>query len=116
MSTSDITIKVALDDNQIPENITWSATDAGDDDVKESKAMMLSFWDKVEENSLRMDLWTKEMTVDDMKKFYHQAYVAMADNFEKSTGEDGMAAAMRDFADFFGEKLDILPSSGRFDK
>lgn len=113
---SQIKIEVELDDNQIPENVSWSATDVEEQGEKQAKAMMLSFWDKAEENSLRMDLWTKEMTVDDMKKFYHQAYVSMADNFERSTGEDGMAAAMRDFADFFGEKLGILPSSGKFDR
>lgn len=113
---SEVNIKVALDDNHVPQDIEWSATDAGEDGLKKSKAMMMAMWDKKDENTLRMDLWTTEMTVDEMKKFYHQSINSMADSFERSTGEDGMAAAMRDFADFFGEKLGILPPSGRFDK
>lgn len=113
---SEVNIRVVLDENQVPQDIEWSATDTGDEEVRKSKAMMMAMWDKSEETTLRMDLWTTEMTIDDMKKFYHQCFTSMADSFEKATSEDGMAVAIRDFADFFGEKLGILPSSGRFDK
>ena len=113
---SEVNIKVDLDDNHVPVGINWSATDSGQEGTRASKAMMMAMWDKKDEATLRMDLWTTEMTVDDMKKFYHQCFVSMADSFEKATGEDGMAVAMRDFAEFFGEKLGILPSTGKFDK
>jgi len=56
------------------------------------------------------------MTVEDMMRFYHQTLASMAENFERSTGEDGLSAAMRDFADFFGEKVGILPPSGKFER
>ncbi len=113
---SEVNIKVSLDDNHVPQDIEWTATDAGEDGTKKSKAMMMAMWDKEQENTLRMDLWTAEMTVDEMKRFYHQCYLAMANSFERATNEDGMAAAMRDFADFFGEKFGLVPASGRFDK
>ena len=36
-------------------------------------------------------------------------------SYEKATSEDKLANAMRDFAEFFGEKTKILPKSGKFD-
>jgi len=113
---SEVNIKVALDENHIPHDIEWGATDTGEEQARKAKAMMLAMWDKEDETSMRMDLWTTEMTIDEMKRFYHQCYTSMAESFERATGEDGMGAAMRDFADFFGEKLQILPPSGKFDK
>lgn len=104
--TSDIIIKVSLDDNHVPEAINWSASDT---DIKNrlSKAMMVAFWDEKDQNTLRMDLWTKEMRVDEMKQFIHQTLVTLTDSFEKATSEDQMALAMRDFCDFFAEKMNL---------
>ncbi|MFT7613797.1 MAG: gliding motility-associated protein GldC [Parvicellaceae bacterium] len=113
---SEIKINVELDDNNVPVAIDWSASDAGEDGARASKAMMMAMWDEKDQTTMRMDLWTTEMKVDEMKKFYHQCFVSMSESFEKATGEDGMAEAMRDFADFFGEKLGILKSTGKFDK
>lgn len=110
--TSEITIKVTTDENQVPEQITWTASDTDVKD-KNSKAMMVALWDEDEANTLRMDLWTKTMTVDEMKQFTHQTFVTMTDTFEKATGENQMALAMRDFCEFFGEKMNILaPKEG----
>ena len=44
MKETEITIKVKLDDNNIPEQISWSAPDGGLKDQL-SKAILLSFWD-----------------------------------------------------------------------
>ena len=68
MKETEITIKVKLDDNNIPEQISWSAPDGGMLD-ESSKAMLLSFWDSKKKETLKMDLWTKEMPVDEMKTF-----------------------------------------------
>jgi hypothetical protein len=32
---------------------------------------------------MRIDLWTKEMPVDEMKIFFHQTLVAMSDTFHR---------------------------------
>ena len=108
MKTSDIKISVTLDENKLPVKIDWTADDSGLDGVQESKAFMLSMWDKQENNTLRMDLWTKEMLVDEMKQFYHQTLLSMADTLERATGEDKMAGDMRDFAQYFAEKLKLV--------
>lgn len=104
---SDIKIQVELDENRVPEKLSWSAKDGGVD-MAESKAMLLSVWDSNTQETLRIDLWTKDMPVDEMKKFFHQTLVAMADTFERATEEDKMAATMRDFCDYFAEKLELM--------
>lgn len=109
-----IDIVVDLDVNHVPEKITWSASDL--EDGKKAKAMMLSMWDENELNTLSMNLWTKDMTIEEMSKFYFQTFLAMAENFEKATNEDQMALAMRDFTEFFGEKMGVIKPTGKFDK
>lgn len=103
---SEINIAVTLDANHIPEKIEWTATDT-DINNRASKAMMVSFWDEQDKNTMRMDLWTKEMRVDEMKQFIHQTLVTLTDTFERATSEEQMALAMRDFCDFFAEKMEL---------
>jgi gliding motility-associated protein GldC len=103
MKTSDIKLTVHLDDNHVPERIDWEAEDG---DLKSaSKAVLLSLWDEKERNTLRIDLWTKEMTVEEMKAFFHQNILTLADTFERATSEARMAAQMRDFAAYFAEHM-----------
>lgn len=103
MKESDIIIRVHTDENHVPEHIEWKAQDGDEQGV--GKAMLLSFWDAQDLNTLRIDLWTKEMTTDEMKAFFHQNILTMADTFERATNEDKMAAQMRDFADYFAEHM-----------
>ncbi len=104
--TSEITFKVGLDENKIPEAISWSAEDGGIEN-SESKALMISVWDHEKKDTLRMDLWTKDMPVDEMKQFFHQTLVSMANTFERATDDQKMSATMRDFCDYFAEKLEL---------
>jgi len=103
---SKIEFKVGLDENKVPEKINWSAQD-GSIDNKESKAIMISVWDNVDRETLRMDLWTKDMPLDDMKQFYHQTLVSMAGSFRRATNDDKMSDTMLDFCDYFAEKLEL---------
>lgn len=101
---SHIKIRVRLDENKIPEEIGWEAPEAGFPEARKAEAMMLSFWDPKERNSLRLDLWTKEMTVEDMKQFVHQAIILLSETLENATGEKEMAEHMRDFARWYAEE------------
>jgi len=103
---SKIEISVNLDENKIPEKIFWSAED-GNIKNKESKALFLSVWDSEKKESLRIDLWTKEMPLDEMKIFFHQTLVAMSDTFNRATQDEKMTATMKDFCDYFAEKLNL---------
>lgn len=103
---SEITIQIELDENRVPEKMNWSAPDGGITN-EDTKAMMLSVWDQSRKESLRIDLWTKDMPVDEMKIFFHQTLSAMADTFERATDDEKMSATMRDFCDYFAEKLEL---------
>ena len=104
--TSEIKLKVGLDENRVPEELTWSAQDGGITNEK-AKAMMLSVWDSKNQESLKIDLWTKDMPVDEMKTFFHQTLLTMADTFMKATQDEKMTATMKDFCDYFAEKLEL---------
>ncbi|MFD2891777.1 gliding motility protein GldC [Flavobacterium chuncheonense] len=104
--TSEIKFLVELDENRVPEKLSWSAQDGGIEN-EEAKAMMLSLWDANARETMRIDLWTKDMPVDDMKQFFHQTLVAMADTFQRATDDEKMSATMRDFCDYFAEKLEL---------
>lgn len=104
--TSTIELTVELDDNRIPEKLTWTADDGGINN-EEAKAMLLSVWDSKAQETLRIDLWTKDMPVDEMKLFFHQTLVAMSDTFHKATQDEKMTATMKDFCDYFADKLEL---------
>src|SRR5690554_7636017 len=86
---SKIEIEIELDENKVPEDIRWTAKDGGVEN-QQSKALLLSVWDSKVQETLRIDLWTKEMPVDEMKVFFHQTLVAMADTFERATDDQKM--------------------------
>jgi len=104
--TSKIELNVELDENLVPEKIRWTAQDGGITN-EEAKAMMLAVWDAKTQETLRIDLWTKDMPVDEMKVFFHQTLVAMSDTFQRATQDEKMSATMKDFCDYFAEKLEL---------
>jgi len=107
--TSEIKFTVELDENRVPEKLLWSAQDGGIE-AEEAKAMMLSIWDSKAQETLRIDLWTKDMPVDEMKLFFHQTLVAMSDAFRRATDDEKMADTMKDFCDYFADKLELTKS------
>lgn len=102
---SEINFTINLDENHIPEKIEWNATDSGEDGTKEAKALMMSLWDPNENNTLRIDLWTKEMMVDEMKHFFFQSFITMSDTYERATGDKEVADEIKDFVKKIGQKL-----------
>ena len=103
---SKIELNVELDENKIPESLSWTAEDGGISN-EAAKAIMLSVWDSKAKESLRIDLWTKDMPVDEMKMFFHQTLVAMSDTFHRATQDEKMTATMKDFCEYFAEKLNL---------
>lgn len=106
LKKTNININVDLDENRVPEKLHWSADDGGVEN-QEAKAMLLSMWDADQKETLRVDLWTKDMPLDDMKIFFHQTLVAMSNTFNRATQDEKMTATMKDFCDYFAEKLEL---------
>ena len=105
MNKSTITIEVTTDENKVPEAITWNATDTSSVEFQKSKAMMISFWDGAEKAALRIDLWTKDMMVDEMADFFYQTMMTMADTYGRATKYTDQVDEMKTFAKQFYEKF-----------
>jgi len=67
--------------------------------------MMLSFWDGSEKTALRIDLWTKDMMVDEMADFFYQTIMTMADSYGRATRHDAIVDDMKKFAKDFYTKF-----------
>lgn len=104
MNKSTITIDVMTDENRVPQSIAWSATDTGAENAQGAKAMMISFWDSAEKAALRIDLWTKDMMVDEMADFFYQTMMTMADTYGRATKYNEQVGEMKKFAKDFYEK------------
>ncbi|MBE7178681.1 MAG: gliding motility protein GldC [Mucilaginibacter polytrichastri] len=107
MKNAEIKITVELDDKNVPENITWQSTDGKEKEAVPVKSMMLALWDHNYKNALRIDLWTKDMPVDEMKLFFYQTLMTMGDSFLKATGEDKIIGDLRDYCAHFAEKMEL---------
>lgn len=91
MRESEIKFQIQLDEQNVPEKILWDATDKPEDGLEQTNAILLALWDQKQQNTLRIDLWSKEMTVTEMKKFYVDAIGGMAESLRSATGDDVMA-------------------------
>lgn len=105
---SKIEVTVGLNANNLPLQMNWTATDGGVENA-EAKAMFLSLWSPKDNNTMKIDLWTKDMSVEEMKQFFHQTLLTMADTFERATGESLICEDLRDYCFHFAEKMEIMP-------
>lgn len=113
MKTSEINFKVTLDENNLPLSIHWEATPESNSgqvakEKSSCKSVMIALWDAKENNALRIDLWTKDMRVDEMKVFFHQTLLSMADTLKRATGEEKIAEDLKDFCAHFADKMHLL--------
>lgn len=106
MRKTKITIDIQLDENHVPEKMTWNAQDGGVEN-QETKAVMISVWDEKTSEALRIDLWTKDMPVDHMKRFYHQIIVSLGQTYLRATGEEDVAGWLEEVAEDFAVKSAI---------
>lgn len=102
---NSIQIKVEMDEQKMPSNILWSAPGT---EIQEAKAMLVALFDRENRDTLKIDLWTKDMQVMEMDRFFFQTLRAMSDTYFRATGNKEMAGAMQQFTQFFGEKTEII--------
>lgn len=105
MARSSINIDVVLDADRVPEQISWNASDTTAESARKAKAMMLAFWDGAEKTAMRIDLWTKDMMVDEMADFYYQTFMTMAETYQRATQDQGLVNEMKQFAKDFYHKF-----------
>lgn len=105
---SEIKFVVEIDEKKMPEKIMWQADDAEFEGMKEAKTMMLSLWDKQDNLTLGIDLWTKDMLVDDMNMHFYQMMLKLGDTYRKSTSDNDTAKMFDDFASNFAAKVKLF--------
>ncbi|MEO9476094.1 MAG: gliding motility protein GldC [Cyclobacteriaceae bacterium] len=99
MKKSEIKFQVELDDQNIPEKIYWDADEKDVPGLSETKSISLSLWDHKNQNTMRIDLWSKDMPVEDMKKFYIDCLGGLAQSALNATGDEYMAQEMNNLCD-----------------
>jgi len=106
---NSIKFDVHVDEEKMPEKIEWTANDpSGKPTTKECKALLVGMWDGEAQESMKIDLWTKEMRVDEMNLLYYQTLHSMADTLERATGNAEAAHNIKMFANMFGENTDVV--------
>lgn len=99
MKQSNIKFEIELDSNNVPDKILWDATDKPDGGASETKTISIALWDHEQKNTLRIDLWTKDMPVDDMKRFYVDCIGGLSQSVLSATGDEYMSNEMRQLCD-----------------
>jgi gliding motility-associated protein GldC len=95
MKQSTLRFEIELDNNNVPEKIQWDATDKPVAGLTETKAISVALWDQDQKNTLRIDLWAKDMPVDEMKRFYVDCIGGLSQSVLNSTGDEFMSNEMR---------------------
>lgn len=86
MKYSEINIKVALNEQKIPTDIKWKATDSEVNQLSDCKAFSLNIWDPIASSSLNLTLWTDTMQTHEMHSFYFQSMLQQLEHYVKATG------------------------------
>ena len=109
VKTSDITLRVGLNADNVPVRIEWGASDRNGGALEECKAMAIALFDKEHRDTLRIDLWTKEMHVLEMDRFFYQILRSLSQTYLNATQNKDLAEDMAKFALYFGQQTEIVP-------
>lgn len=110
MKESEIKFKVSLDKDNIPEKIYWDADEKDNPGYSETKSISLSLWDNTNKNTLRIDLWSKDMPMDEMKRFYIDCLGGISQTLLNATGDEFMSNQINELCDKLVEYVKKEPS------
>jgi gliding motility-associated protein GldC len=105
MKKSTINFTIELDQNNIPDKIFWDATDKPDPGLSETKSISVALWDHIQKNTLRIDLWAKDMPIDEMKRFHVECLGGIAQSILSSTKDELMANEINNLCERLVEYL-----------
>jgi gliding motility-associated protein GldC len=102
--TSEIRFKIGMSANNVPVDIKWMATDSKNQELRDCKSIMISIWDMVQKETLKIDLWTSDMSTDEMHSQYFQTLLSMTESYAKATGNPYAVEEMQKFAQQLAKK------------
>lgn len=91
-----------------PQKMTWHAEDSEQVQPSSCKAFLLSIYDEASKDTLKIDLWTTEMQVNEMDKLMFHTLRSLADTYYRATNNKNLASAMQQFAKYFGEETQLI--------
>ena len=109
MKKSEINFTIELDEENVPDKIIWQATDNVNSQPEETKSLAISLWDHKQKNTLRIDLWSKDMPVHEMKRFYIDTIGGMAQSILNATGDEFISQEMNALCEKLVEYLKKQP-------
>lgn len=105
--TAEIKVIVELDGENLPTCIKWQATESREPGATPCQSMLLSLWDSESKTTAAIDLWTKDMTVDDMNLYFYQVIHKMADSYLRATQNSDVSNLIHEFGNGFGARLGL---------
>ena len=99
MKNSEIKFTVELDDKNLPKNIEWDASDKEAEGMESTKSISLNVWDNLNQSTLRIDLWTDDMSIAEMKRFYIDILGGMGQTILNSTGDEYFSEEVKELCD-----------------
>ncbi len=105
--TAEINVTVELDGDNLPTSIQWQATEGQGDGPMPCQTMLLSLWDSEQKTAAAIDLWTKDMTIDDMNMHFYQVFHKLAETYLRATKNAAVAQRIHEFGEGFGEALGL---------
>jgi gliding motility-associated protein GldC len=106
--TAEIKLTVELDAENLPTHIEWQATEAHEPGPMPCQSVLLSLWSSESKTTAAIDLWTKDMTIDDMNLYFYQVIHKMAESYSRATKNSEIADLIHEFGEGFGDKLGLL--------
>ena len=101
---SEIRFKIGLDKQNVPIDIKWQATDSKNEELRDCKSIMLSIWDAAQKETLKIDLWTDQMTIDEMHSHFFQTLLSLADSYHRATKNPYVKEELKAFAEQLAKK------------
>jgi len=105
---STIRLDVGLDGDRIPDRLRWTSSDGKVAEGGDTSAFLLSIWDPERRETLRIDLWTKEMKRDEMDLMVFQTLLTLSDSYTRANGDAEVGEMIKKFGFAFGERVKII--------
>lgn len=108
MRDVEIKIRVKLEDDKV-KKIDWLSDDPpSNGESLESKAFLLSVFDKASLETMRIDLWTDKMQVGEMDRLFYFTLRGMSQSYFNATRNQKLSNDLARFAQYFGEETGII--------
>lgn len=103
---TNINLQIHLDEKNIPEKIFWHSQD-GNISNAECKAFILSIWNNNKEETSTLELWIKNMPIQDMNKFFYHTFLAIGNAYQRATSNQIISQEIKNFGYEFLKKVHI---------